>query len=268
LACFASVAARADITMTECFSSAPNVYGSPSWNGYLTNALAGIQNGCVATGDPTSPTYYQSGSTFQPGQLIVTDYNSWDGVASPGGAFSQELGNRLHDGLFVTDNGNNADQFSLSELTYNFNSSDPGDSLAYAGSFDASDSYSTTRVGIINNPDGSQTFVTSGSATQKVDELVYVGVGNALCSGSPDDCGGGSFTSIGDLVSYVEANQPFTVTNTYSLVDDNGDTLASVTSVAQVSATPEPAELLPISGIFLVLGFAAWGRYRTLPAKA
>ena len=42
--------ASADITMTEYFSSAPNYFGSPSWAGYLTNAMLGIQNGGAATG--------------------------------------------------------------------------------------------------------------------------------------------------------------------------------------------------------------------------
>ena len=72
--------------MVEC--------GSPSWDGYVTNAIAGLQNRCAATGNPNSPTYYQSADTFLPTQLIVTDYNSWNGVVNPGGAFSAESGNR------------------------------------------------------------------------------------------------------------------------------------------------------------------------------
>ncbi|MBZ5696891.1 MAG: hypothetical protein LAN36_16210 [Acidobacteriia bacterium] len=99
------------------------------------------------------------------------------------------------------------------------NSSDPADALKFTGGFDATDEYSAKRVGIINLPGGGQQLVTSGSASQLVNELVYVGIGNAFCSGSPWDCGGGSFTSIGDLVAYMNSNAPFTVTNTYSLVD-------------------------------------------------
>ena len=52
-------------------------------------------------------------------------------VANPGSAFSAKLGNRLHDGLFITDNGTSADQFSLSELTFNMNRSDSADALTY-----------------------------------------------------------------------------------------------------------------------------------------
>lgn len=262
LASLSAVAARADITMTECFSSAPNAFGSPSWASYVSNAITGIQNGCTATGDPTQPNYYQSQTTFLPGQLIVTDYNSWDGQANPTGAFSGELGNRLHAGLFVTDNGNSADQFSLSELNFNMSSSDAANSLGFAGSFDATDSYSLTRVGIINNPGGGQSLVTSGSSTQKVDELAYVGVGNAFCSGSPVDCGGGSFTSIGDLISYMNSNAPFSVSTHYWLQDGTGPVISSVIGTADVAATPEPAEALPIIAILMVLGGLAWRRYR------
>lgn len=267
LASVASVAAYADVTMTECFSSAPNAFGSPSWTDYVTNAIAGIQNGCSATGNPASPTYYQSGTTFLPGDLIVTDYNSWKGEANPTGAFSAEEGNRLHAGLLATDNGNSADRFSLSELTFNMSSSDPANSLQFVGGFDASDSYSATRVGIINNPGGGETLITSGSSTQLVDELVYVGVGNAFCSGSPGDCGGASFTSIADLVSYMNSNAPFSVSNTYALVDGAGATIASISGTAQVSATPEPAEFLPITGVLMILGFISVKRFRTRAAR-
>jgi len=255
---FSAISACADITMTECFSSAPNAFGSPNWDGYVTNAIAGIQNGCAATGDPNSPTYYQSGNTFLPTQLIVTDYNSWNGVVNPGGAFSGEYGNRLHDGLFVNGNGST---FSLSELTFNMNSSDPADSLAFSGGFSSGDDYSATRVGIINLAGGGEELVTSGSADQLVNELVYVGIGNAFCSGSPGDCGGGSFTSIGDLVAYMNSNAPFTVTNTYSLVDANGDTIASVNSVANITATPEPMELIPVAGLLFIVGFVRYRRF-------
>jgi hypothetical protein len=260
---FSAVGAWADITMTECFSSAPNVFGSPSWSGYVTNAIAGIQNGCAATGDPNSPTYYQSSTTFQPTQLIVTDYNSWNGVVNPGGAFSGEYGNRLHDGLFV--NGNGA-EFSLSELNFNMNSSDPADALNFTGGFSSSDDYSDTRVGIINLSGGGEELVTSGSATQLVNELVYVGIGNAFCSGSPGDCGGGSFTSIGDLVAYMNSNAPFTVTNTYSLVDANGDTIASVSSVANITAAPEPMELIPVAGLLFMVAFVRYRRFHRAKA--
>src|SRR5579864_3949579 len=186
--------ASADINMTECFSSAPNRFGSPSWDGYLTNAIAGIQNGCAATGDSSQATYYASGTQFTPGQLIVTDYNSWDGLVNPGGAFLNELGNRLHDGLRV--DGTNGTKISLSELRFNMSSSDPGNELAFAGGFNGTDVYNSARVGIIHGV--SDTFITSGSATQLVDELIYVGIGNAFCSGQPGHCGGGPFQSIGD----------------------------------------------------------------------
>ena len=252
LACLISwSAARADITMTQCFSSAPNVFGSPSWAGYLSNALTGIQNGCAATGDSTQPTYYQSGTTFSPGDLIVTDYNSWKGQVNPPAPFNNELGNRLHDGLFINGNGS---RFSLSELQFSMHSSDSADSLQFVSGFSASDSYSATRVGIIHTGSG-DVYVTSGAATQLVDELVYVGIGNAFCSGTPADCNGSPYQSIDDLTAYMASNAPFSVTNTYSLVDSTGKVLDSVTGTANVN-TPEPCglALLGLGLLLAVLG--------------
>jgi len=253
LACLVPLSsARAEflsnITMTECFSSAPNVFGSPSWASYVTNAITGIENGCVATGDPNSPSYYQSGSSFLPGDLIVTDYNSWQGQTGLPAPFDGEYGNRLHAGLLVNGNGT---QFSLSELQFSMTSSDPADALQFSGDFDATDSYSSTRVGIIHGPDG-DTYVTSGPATQLVDELVYVGVGNAFCSGT-GGCGGGPFESISDLTAYMASNAPFSVTNTYSLVDSSDVVLASVTATADV-AVPEPSTLLSLAAGVGLLG--------------
>ena len=249
-ACSAGAHLIPPITMTECFSSAPNAYGSPSWNNYVSNAITGIMNGCTAVGDPTQPSYYQSQTVFDPGQLIVTAYNSWDGQVSPAAPFNNEEGNRLHDGLDVKGNGG---QFSLSQLVFSMSSSDPANSLSYSGSFSPADSYSDKRVGIIYGP--TPTYITSGPANQLVDELVYVGIGNAFCSGPPTNCGGGSFQSIDDLIDYMNANAPFSITNTYSIVDPiTNNVWASVTSSAEVNQTPEPAALLLTGSSLMILG--------------
>ena len=38
---------------------APNVYGSPNWDAWVSNATTAIANGYASYGDPSSPSYYQ-----------------------------------------------------------------------------------------------------------------------------------------------------------------------------------------------------------------
>jgi hypothetical protein len=60
----------------------------------------------------------------------------------------------------------------------------------------------------------------------------------------------------------MNSNAPFSVSNTYALVNDAGATIASVTGTAQVSTTPEPAEILPVMGLLMILAFTAWSRFK------
>ena len=64
----------------------------------------------------------------------------------------------------------------------------------------------------------------------------------------------------------MNSNAPLSVTNTYALVNGAGATIASVTSVADVTPTPEPGEVLPVAAIGLLLGLTAWRRHRTRSA--
>lgn len=262
-------AAFADgISMQICYAVAPNAYGSPSFPGYAANAMIGLENGCTAEGDPNSPTGYTPITSLLASELMVTSFLSWAGQVNPTGAFANEEGSRLEAGLIVLGNGT---QFSLSELNYSMQSSDPGNGLGFVGDFDASDVYSDYRVGVIYGPGGSATYVTSGSATQLVDAFYYVGIGNAFWP-CVDDLGNSTCFTTGEeqagldaTVAYINGNGgnpgQFTVGMTYSLVDSGGNTLASVT--ADISETPEPAAVLLMgSGLLALAGFAHGRRRR------
>src|SRR5262249_20400026 len=53
------VQAQDSITITVIPALAPNVYGSPNWNAWVSNATTAIRNGYTSFGDPTSPSFYQ-----------------------------------------------------------------------------------------------------------------------------------------------------------------------------------------------------------------
>lgn len=240
-----TAASAASITISVFASSAPNAFGSPSFDPYAANAITGLENGGVSVGLPSLPTFYENKTVFTAGEAIVTDYNSWKGAVGPlAPPYNNELGNRLHFGLAVVDTGGT---FSLSQLNFSITSSDVN-SLGFAGSFNAGDVYSLRRVGINCGADGvcgtsDDIVITSGAATQLVNELYYVGVGNAYCSSvNPADCGGSAQT-MGDVLNYIGANGPIEVTGRYWL-SDGQNILASGSETVEIDAVPEPGTML------------------------
>jgi len=240
-------------------SPAPNAFGSPSWNpGYVQNALNALENGLSSVGNPaTSPTAYYQVTTETDRNNIVTSFPSWQGFANPGAmfgaAFANELGNRLHFGVHILGNGT---QFSLSGLAFDMESTDPGDIFQFVGDFSTpSDVYSSTRIGINYGPDHikgtpDDVRITSGPATQVVDEIVYVGVGNALANGGA--CTGSNQATMDCVKAFYDSISPFNITTTYTLKDANGGTLGTGSaSVLFPASVPEPATW----GLMLV-GFA------------
>lgn len=173
--------AKPKLTIDVIPALAPNAFGSPSWAGWESNAMAALLNNKKSFGDPTQPTYYQaSGPSISLSQILVTGFASWLGNANPGTAygpqFAGEYGNRMHFGLHIMGNGT---KFSVAQLSFDCSSSDPDNSLGFsfpAGSYD----YSPARIGIIYNPNGTKTFVTGGDPNQLVDEFVTRGSGNAF----------------------------------------------------------------------------------------
>ena len=122
------------ITITVIPALAPNVYGSPNWTAWVSNATTAIANGYAAYGDPSSPSYYQwAPSVISVTNDIVTGFPSWDGLADPGDVFgvnfSQELGNRLQFGIDIKGGTN---LISISQLSFSAHSTDPSNTLDFA----------------------------------------------------------------------------------------------------------------------------------------
>ncbi|MEK9645756.1 MAG: hypothetical protein VW547_09450 [Alphaproteobacteria bacterium] len=140
---------RADVLHDVFASSAPKVFGSPSWSTYLSNAMTGLAQDLWNVGgardtDPT--TYEQLGTSFQAGDAMVTSFSSWRGVANAASPFDNERGNRLHFGLLGQ--GTDGTQFSLSDVGYQVASSDPWNALGYSGTLAGMTLNGTTRIGV------------------------------------------------------------------------------------------------------------------------
>ena len=59
---FFSPAQAQGITITVIPALAPNVYGSPNWNAWVSNATTAIANGYSSYGDPSSPSLLPTGA--------------------------------------------------------------------------------------------------------------------------------------------------------------------------------------------------------------
>jgi hypothetical protein len=256
LALGASLTASASIKLDVVASSAPNAYGSPSWSGYVANALNSLGNNLGNIGSrATDPTAYEvAGQYVQPGDFMVTTFNSWRGTVSPAAPFNNELGNRMHFGLHAY--GDGTTQFKLEDLTFAVHSSDPGDSLITTGNFIGYNFNGVTRYGINWGADrtkggGDDIIYTSGNGQTPVDELVYVGVGNALWPAgddpNPGNPAGGAQAAMDDTVNWILGNAPFTITGQYWIQGDTGSD--------SVTVVPEPTTI--VAGALLLLPFGA-----------
>ena len=234
--------ASADITMTVVASPAPNVFGSPSWSGYTTNALNSLENSLGEIGDrSTDPTAYEifsDGQFIDASEIIVSNFSSWRGVADEAAPFDGEFGNRVHFGLHIV--GDGTMRFRLEDLSY-FITSDDGDVLGFSGSF-AGLTYSSTRIGIDYGVDqakggGDDIIITSGAATQIVDELIYTGVGNAY--DATDFPGPSGQEKLDQTIDFINSAGFVEVTGGYILTDEAGETVLADESTS-FTIVPEP----------------------------
>jgi len=233
-------------------SSAPNAYGSPSWTGYVGNALHALENNLASVGDrSTDPNAYERAPAYVlGGEIAVTTFHSWRGIVEPSAPFQNELGNRMHFGLHIVAADPNS-TFTLQQLTFELHSSDPWDSLIFQGDF-VGWGYSATRKGINWGLDGQKgggddIVYTSGNGDMPVHEIVYVGVGNAWWPGgddpNPGNPAGGKQKAMDDYFAWLASIGPIRVTCTYALTGTGASGTAAVT-------------VLPPAATYTV---AAWG---------
>lgn len=236
---------KADFTVDVVASPAPNFFGSPSWDAYAANAVDSLENSSGGIGDRnTDPTAYEvftSGSFVSAEELIVSDFSSWRGVANASSPFGGEFGNRLHFGLHIV--GDGATMFRLEDLTYEITSGD-GDELGTSGDFVGFD-YSPIRVGIDWGADrmkggGDDEIVNDEAGTRFVDELIYVGVGNAY--NASDAPGATDQEKLDATIASAQSNGYFDVTASYTLTDDTGTDILATGSTS-LTVVPEPNSL-------------------------
>lgn len=226
----ASSLAMGSITIDVVASSAPNFFGSPSWNGYLNNALNSLENGLGSIGDRnTDPNAYEvAGPVVDSSDFMVSSFNSWRWDAAPSGAFANELGNRMHFGLHAT--GDGTEQFRLEDVSFEITSNDVGNALGFAGGF-IGDGYSSTRFGVDWGADrvkggGDDIYYNAGNGTTFVDEIVYVGVGNAFW---PSDA-----TELAGLMTDYASG--FSISGEYSILGYSGtDTVYTVPAPSAIA---------------------------------
>jgi hypothetical protein len=226
------------VSITVIPALAPNAYGSPNWSAWVSNATTALINGCSTYGDPSSPSYYQRApAVISVTNNIVTGFPSWNSRANPGAVyganFANESGNRIQFGIDIKGGTN---LISISQLSFSAHSSDTNNSLDFTfgqGSYN----YSASYVGIIYGPGGTNTYITSGPATQPVNEIVGRGSGNAW---DTYDTSGNvtSQQSNLDLLISQFGSQPFNFSGTY--------TIAGVTASNSVTFNPVVANSGPV----------------------
>ncbi len=232
------------VSMQVFPSPAPNIYGSPNWAAYRDNALNAIENGIPAVGDPTlTPAAYYRVTVLGDRDNIVTGFASWRGYADPGTvfgpAFASELGNRITFGLHIMGNGT---KIKLSNLSRHMHSSDPDDTFGWSDNFGGAN-YSDKAIGIDYGADGikgtaDDVRISSGPATQAVDEIVYVGGGNAMDAYCPGCTTQQQQTAVDGVRAAYAAIMPFTFTMDYVLLDDAQNRLAFASGTVYFGTLP------------------------------
>lgn len=220
------------VTISVIPASAPNSFGSPSYAAWEANAISALHSGSATAGVAGTPTYYsQAPGTMNVSDNIVTGFPSWKSQADPatvfGPGFASELGNRLLFGLKIDGQGT---QFSISQLSFVGDSTDPDDSLDFAfgqGSYN----YGSGYVGVLFGADqawggGDDIFITSGPSTQLVDGLIGRGSGNAWAV-YDTDTGATRQDKINNALANPDFANEFFFTGTYTLSLQSGDVTGS-----------------------------------------
>jgi hypothetical protein len=266
--------AAADPIITVYPSVAPNKFGSPSWPGYVANAVntagtGGIQSGGTPVGDPALPTYYSTTTTSKTSDMIATDFPSWRGFANPGSvfgpAFANEVGNRLTFGVHILGGGST---FTVNQVNFDIESTDPSNVVSFSGSLNGFVYDSNTQNTIVGRSSTTGMLVLDPAPGDLLTELWYVGAGVAFEVLHTDP--GATFqdkinnTLLDPLLQ--PPNAPFDINATYTLsgFSSSGTATASVSpSGALAAPVPEPASVLLLGlGAGAAGALARWRRRR------
>ncbi len=217
---------------------APNAFGSAQFDTWAANALTALQSGVNMAGTPGTSSYYENvtGLTFDSSENIVTNFQSWRGDAP--GLYAPEFGTRMHFPVSIVSPTNT---FSLSQVTFDMNSTN-GNDLDFDGDL-AGTTFGTRRLGVFYGGDGVlgggddvvYNTANPGSDTTLVNELYYVGIGNAFealsTAGMTDQ------EVIDDVANEVGG---YSLSTAYSVAGTN---TGAFTSVNFTQPVPEPATM-------------------------
>lgn len=245
-------AASSAQTIAVSAAFAPNAYGSSNWDTWRTNTLSALVSGQNQSGTTGTSAYYSNiaGSSFDVRDNIVTNFDSWRGYAP--GTYSPEYGTRIHFPVKMV----SATAFSLSQVNFEMSSTDAGNGLGYMGDLSGTNFGSGSRRGVNYGADGLlgggddtiYDISNPGTDTTLINELEYVGIGNAF-EALTSDLGATNQDKINGVVASID---PYTVQTQYTITGQGGGAFATV-NFAQ--AVPEPAS-------FAALGLGALGFLR------
>lgn len=218
---------------------------SPSYAAYVANVIHALETNLAPVGDQSlDPTAFNYNYNVTTQDFISTPYASWMGTADPTGALTQESGNYLYYAVKI-DGGRGS--FSLSDLSDVAYSTDASNYWSDNFSF-AADTYRRDLVGFHGD-----TKIASGSSSQLVNKLFYIGVGFSF--------NGAHFTGATDqekLDNAIAADngisngQPNSLHLTYSVKGYTGSS-----TVGDGPSTPEPGTMLPMGGGLIVFSAVA-----------
>lgn len=244
--------------------SAPNGYGSPSFDGAVSNQIYALRNGLTAYGNPALPTYYQAApAVMDVRDNIVTGFPSWKGDADPvgtyGAAFGSEFGNRLHFGIDIR---GQESKIAIVNLAFTAFSTDLGNSLGFSyivGSYNYSSQYMGWDYGLDGvRGTGDDIFITGGPNSRLVDEIVGRGSGNAWdVYDTSAPLLGTRQEKIDFAVSQIKGDgTPFDFVGTYTMGDVNGSGKVTFGTVPGPASVPDTGSTLALLGGAL-MGLAA-----------
>ncbi len=274
IVCAISSQVNASITRFDVIPAyAPNgPTASPSWGGWVTNAIAELRMLPASTtvrGAPDyDPTAYETtpadpNTPIQPSEMIVTADPSWRGGAAntvgwdgPGNEFAAENGNRVHFGFALETDGNmkvNVADLAIEWTKRWMNNDEAMDTSSIIldpismGSF-GDRNYTAELVGVEYGADGQPDWMsgnsddvlhTSGDAA--VDAIYYVGAGDGL---EPETVDGATTQEeidlfISNLLSADHPAQKLKVSYTITL-----DTNEQLMGMSTIFLVPEPASLI------------------------
>ena len=214
------------------------------------NARTALVENLTSVGDmERQPSAYQQVSHVFQGQLMVTSFPCWYGVAQPPAPFSRERGNRLYFSVRILGNGK---KIKLANLNCEITSDDAMDVMNTQNSF-SSKSYNKQRVGIDYGPDGKRDtqddtiYNSNEPSLAEVDEIIYTGFGIGVTLSDVKFAVNQREKKVEQLLNGLMGTQKnYSLNMKYTLLDDDKTEIASASSTVKVYPQPPHVQIGPV----------------------